>query len=309
MKQFLLLLITLLMTLSVAHAGNSESIMAVVNKSAVTASDVKDRMALIMASSGLTPSPELINKLRPQVVDMLIDEQIRQQEAKRLKIEVSKQEIDDGFAQIAKQNNIPADVFANALKQRGIKLGTMRDQIKTQIAWTKIVQSKIRPQIDVTDSDIDNELNFLHQKVGQDQYSIAEIYLPVGNNKNKGDAKRFADKLVEQLRTEPQAFDKASQQFSQAPTAGRGASWVMEGSVPREVGAILPKLTKDAISDPIETSTGFYIIKLADKRALDESQLPNRDQITEKIGLQRMDRLQRKYYMDLRSQAFIEKRG
>lgn len=294
-----------------AYAAGKESIVAVINQGVVTASDLKARMELIAASSGLKSSKELDEKLRPQVVEMLIDEQIRSQEATRLGLKVEDKEVDEGFATIAKQNNVPPDVFQKALQQRGIKISTMRDQIRAQLAWTKVVQKKIRPRVEVTDADIDSELERLKDKVGKDQFKVAEIYMPVGDASKQAEVRNFAVKLSEQLKKEPQAFAKAARQFSQSPGAaqGRTVGWVMLGVLPKEVDSVLPTLQPNEVSSPIETLTGYYIVTVQDRRQLTLEQLPTRDDVMERLGLERMDRAQRRYYMDLRSQAFIEKRA
>lgn len=296
---------------SVSMAAGQESIVAVINQDVVTASDVKARMNLIAISSGLKPSKALDEKLRPQVVDMLIDEQLRSQEAARLGLEIDEKEIDEGFATVARQNNITPDVFKQALQQRGINIKTMRDQIKAQLAWTKVIQKRIRPRIEVTDADIDSELARLKEKIGKDQFKVAEIYLPVSDPSKKNDVRNFAAKLSEQLKDDPAAFPKAAREFSQSPGAaqGRTIGWVMLGVMPKEVDAVLPTLSKESVSSPIETLTGYYIVTVLDKRQLAADQLPTRDDLLEKIGMERMDRAQRRYYSDLRSQAFIEKRG
>ena len=81
-----------------ADAARSEVIVMVVNEDAITRSDLNDRMNLIMASSGLRPTPDTVAKLTPQIVNALVDEQIRLQEARRLDLEVSQAEINEGFA-------------------------------------------------------------------------------------------------------------------------------------------------------------------------------------------------------------------
>lgn len=310
MKILSLLIMMIVFSVGGAEAAGKESIVAVVNKGVVTASDVKERMNLIALSSGLKPSKALDEKLRPQIIDMMIDEQIRIQEADRLGLKIDPKEIDEGFEQIARQNNIPADVFKKALQQRGVKVNTMRDQIKTQLAWSKVIQKRIRPKVEVTDIDIDNELQNIKDKIGKDQFKVSEIFLPSDASK-KAETKNFAVKLSEQLQSEPEAFMKAARQFSQSAGANQGKTigWVMQGVLPKEVDAVLPTLAKGQVSNAIETLTGFYIIMVDDKRQLASDQLPSRDDIMEKIGMERMDRAQRRYYMDLRSQAFIEKRG
>jgi peptidyl-prolyl cis-trans isomerase SurA len=292
-------------------AEGQESIVAVVNKGVITDSDLQARMNVVATSSGLQPSKELYEKLRPQIIDMLIDEQIRSQEADRLNLKVSDEEVDKGFAGIAAQNNVPPDVFKKALEDHGLRVSTMRDQIKSQLAWTKVIQKKIRPHVEVTDADIDSELQGLKEKIGKDQYKVAEIYLPVSGSVSKNEVFDFANKLAEQLKEDPQAFPKAARQFSQSPGAAQGRSigWVMAGVLPQEVDVVLPQLQQNQVSSPIETLNGYYIVIVQDHRQLAADQMPSRDDLMEKIGMERMDRAQRRYFMDIRSQAFVEKRG
>ena len=296
---------------AMVRAAGSESIVAIVNKGVITESDIQARMGLIAASSGLKPSQGLNERLRPQILEMLIDEQIRSQEADRLGLKVDEKDIDKGFENIAHQNNISPDVFRKALEQQGVRVGTLRDQIKTQLAWTKVIQKRIRPKIEVSDNDVDTELDRLKEKIGRDQFKVAEIYLPFPDPSKKEQIGKFATKLAEQLKSDVASFPKAARQFSQSPGAqqGRMIGWVMSGVLPKEVDTILPELQKNEVSSAIETQTGYYIVMVADKRQLSADDMPSRDDVLEKIGMDRIDRAQRRYYMDLRSQAFIEKRG
>ena len=293
-----------------AKAGN-ESIVAVVNQDVVTSSDLTARLNLIAASTGLPPSKELNDKLRPQVLDMLIDEQIKMQEAKRLRVKVSDEEIEQGFQSIAQQNNIPPDVFKKALSQRGIKLSTMHDQIEAQLAWTKIVQKRVRPRVEVSDADIDSELAQMEENVGRDQYRVAEIFLPHSNESgNDGDVRALARKLSDQLQQQPDAFPKVARQFSQSAGAEQGGmiGWVFGSQMAEEVEKVLPTLTKGQVSQPVETAAGYYILYLLDKRQISQETMPSREDVMQRIGTQRLDRAQRRYLMDLYSASFIERR-
>jgi peptidyl-prolyl cis-trans isomerase SurA len=55
-------------------AERHDGIAAVVNNQAITRADVNDRMKLIMISSGLPNTPEMIAKVGPQVINALIEE-------------------------------------------------------------------------------------------------------------------------------------------------------------------------------------------------------------------------------------------
>ena len=311
MKIFsLFLTLCLLMPIAAKAAGN-EGIAVVVNSDAITNSDVNERMKLIASSTGIPQSPEAIKKLRPQIIDMLVDDMLKMQEARRMGVKVSKEEVDGGFAEIAKNNNIPADDFRKMVEKSGIQIRTLEDQIRAQIAWGKVVQGKVRSKIEVSDSDIDAELNKIKRKLGQQQYRLSEIFLPVNNPAKEGELSTFAGKLVEQLRTQPDAFPKAAQQFSQAPGGKRGGDmgWIEKGQLPKEVDDKLETLEVDAISDPIKSQNAYYILMLKEKRVMTEEMLPKREDILQRIGTQRLERAARRYMLDLRATAFIETRS
>lgn len=293
-----------------SFAAGREGIAVIVNQGVITQSNVNDRMSLIAASSGMPSSPELMAKLRPQIVNMLIDEEIRLQEARRLKIDVTKEEIDGGFAQVAQNNNIPVEDFRRALQSRKLNLGTMEDQIRAQIAWAKVVQKRIRPQIEVSEADIDSELELLRAKIGKTEYRVADIFLPINEKKNDAEVSELARKIVAQLRQQPELFPRIAQQVSQAPGAAQGGmiGWVSEGQLAPEIDEKLPGMEIGSISEPVKTSTGYHILLVREKRQITEETLPPREQILERIGMERLERAQRRYMMDLRSSAYIESR-
>lgn len=294
-----------------AFASGKGGIAVVVNQDVITKSDVDNRMNLIATSTGMPRTPELMAKLRPQIVEMLIDEEIRLQEARRLKLEVSKEEIDGGFAQIAQNNNIPPEKFRAMLTASKIKMSTMEDQIRAQVAWGKVIQKRLRPQIEVSEADIDSELEMIRAKIGKTEYRVATIFLPVNEQKNDGDVSTLAARLVGQIKENPEIFPRVAQQFSQAPGANQGGmiGWVSEGQLAAEVDARLPTLEVNQISEPIKTLTGYNIVIVREKRQITEETLPDREAILQRVGLERLDRAQRRYIMDLRSSAYIESRA
>ena len=304
-------LLSLLVITTSAHAAGNEGIAVVVNSDAITNSDVDERMKMIAASTGIANNPDMMDKLRPQIIDMLIDEELKMQEARALKIKVSKAEIDGGFDEIAKNNNIPPDQFRQMIEKSGIRMSTMNDQIEAQIAWGKVVAAKIRPKVEVSDNDIDAELEKLKAKMGQAQYRVAQIYLPINDARKEKDIVNFATKLVSQLREQPEAFGKAAQQFSQAPGAKKGGDmgWVEKGQMPAEIDAILDVLGPNQISDPVKSQNAYYILTVKEKRQMTEDMLPKREEILQRVGLQRMERAARRYMLELRSSGFMETRA
>lgn len=294
---------------SLAYA-RTEGIAAIVNEDAISMSDVEDRMKLIVVSSGLPDNKEIRDKLTAQIVGVLIEEQIKMQEARRMEINITQEEIDQGFASIAQQNKATPEQFREMVTRAGFNIETMNRQIEAQLAWNKVIQQKIRPQITITDTDVENYLERINNNKGKTEFLAAEIFLPVDDVKGDSETQQLANRLVGEIRSGKAPFYKVAQQFSQAAGASQGGDlgWVQQGQLPEELDAVVSTLKKNDVSAPIRTLRGYHILMLRDMRSTSSETMPSRDQIISTLGLERMERMQRRYYLDLKAAAFIDNR-
>lgn len=293
-----------------ALAG-SERIAAVVNEDAITITDVNDRLRLVIASAGLPNSNEIREKLKPQVMGALIEESLKFQEARRLGIAVEQEEISKAFESVAAQNNIPAEKFTAMLTKGGVSTDALKKQLESQIAWSKVVQQLLRPQVEVTDADVDNFLARLQGTKGKKEFLLAEIFLPVENPGEEGNAQQLANKLVDQIKTGKAPFFKLAQQFSKSAGSAQGGDmgWIQEGQLPPELEQRLAGVEKSQITGAIRSMTGYHILFLRDLRTITDETMPAREEVVTKIGTERLDRLQRRHLLDLKAAAFIENRA
>ncbi len=286
----------------------TQEIVAVVNDEAISALDLNKRMKLIMASSGLPNTKDIRSKLTPQILNGLINEQIMIQEARKLGFEVTNDEIKAGFAKIAAQNKSSPEKFKSMLTRSGIDISSMYAQIKSQIAWSKVVQSKLRAKVIISERDVDDAQERLSSKIGSKEYLIAKIFLPITNNKQQAQVKQLAQRLVREIKSGKASFFKLAQQFSKAAGSANGgdAGWIEESQIPKEILAEIKSINKNQVTKPIKTLDGYNIIFLRDTRTLSEDTMPSRDQIYYSLGNQRLDKLQRSYLNDLRASSFID---
>ena len=226
--------------------STSNAIAAVVNDDIITVSELADRIQMIMASAKLPKTREFRQRIMPQVLEGLVAEKIQMQEAKRLDIAVTDQEVDNAFEGLAKQNNVSADKFQKALRHKGIPVESLKRQLRAQIAWSRVVQSQIAPRVVITDTDIDATLQRRDGMVGKDEYLVAEIYLPLPSADKDGEVQQSAMRLIKEIRGGRADFGAIAQRFSQAATAANGGQvgWVLEGSLAPELDEVLPTLNK-----------------------------------------------------------------
>ena len=287
-----------------------EGIAVIVNDNVITFSDMNDRLKLIMTSAGMPNTDDVRQKMLPQIASMLIEEQLKLQEASALDIQVSDEQIQEGLGRIAGQNKIPPEQFKKMLKQSGIKLNTLYEQIRAEIAWGGVVATKIRPQVDVTEADIDAEIAQLEKNIGQEEYLLSEIFLGVDSSTNESDIKQTITKIGQQLRKDPNSFPVLARQFSQSAGAGNGGDlgWVEAGQLDDDIRTAIAALSNAGVTAPIRTTGGYHIMLLRSKRQIAQDTIPDRDQILSKIGNQRLGRRAKSYLLDLKASAFIEKR-
>lgn len=308
MTLFIVSLLVGLVAPQTDSAAMQESIAAIVNEDPITKREVQERLKLVMVSSKMPNKPEIKARLKPQILDQLIEEQLKIQEARRLDLTVTPEEIQAGIASVAQSNNMSPEDFKEILHKQDVKLRTLKRQVRSQIAWSKVVSSQIRPKVDVNDQDIQAELDRLRENIGKKEFLLAEIYLPFNKGHSRKEIKNLADNIVGQIVEKGAPFPRLAQQFSQSAAAARGGDlgWIQQGQLSTALDEAVRAMKKGSLSPPIETLSGYHILLLREIREIKEENLPSKEQIKQKIGMDRIERRQRRYLLDLRSAAFID---
>ncbi|HYD18665.1 MAG TPA: peptidylprolyl isomerase [Patescibacteria group bacterium] len=272
---FALLLITVTATAALPaqaaeqRAGARAGIAAIVNDEAITFSDIRNRMHLYMLTMPPNPPPEALKKIEQQTLARLIDERLQMQEAKRLGITVEEAQVESGLAQIANQNKLDAQAFEQKLAAAGVKVSTMQDKVRAEIAWGMVVRRKLRPQVTISETEIDKEVNRLQRDSGKTEYQVAEILITAASAETDNLARVKAGQVVEQLH-KGAPFSMIAKQVSQAPGASQGGDlgWLQEGQLDPALDAALAQMEPGQVSAPIKTAKGYHILFLRQKRAL-----------------------------------------
>jgi peptidyl-prolyl cis-trans isomerase SurA len=246
----------------------SITIAAVVNEDIITLYDVQSRLGLVIATSGLDNTPEIQRRLVPQIVDALIEERLKMQEARRLKIKVEEPEIRQAVDNIEARNNMQPGAFRAMLESRGIDSSALYNQIEADVSWVKVVRQSMQQSVAVGEDEVNAVLRRARANQGKPEYLVAEIVLPVPTPAQEPGVREMAARLVEQARGGA-PFQALAQQFSQSPTAAVGGDlgWIVPGEMEAEMDDTVARMQPGQVSDPIRTSTGYHILSLRERRA------------------------------------------
>lgn len=245
-----------------------QRIAAIVNDEVISAYDLDQRVRLLLTSSGREPSPAQMQQIQSQVLDALIEERLQLQEAQRLNIQVADAEIADGLKFIEEQNRMQPGDLERALGRAGTGIETLRQQIRAQIAWGKVVSRRLRPTVTVGQDEVNAALERAQATQGQAEYLASEIFLAIDAPNRRAAVEAQARALVTQLRGGAN-FAVVAQQNSQSVEAGDGGDlgWISVAQVPEALGRVLPTLQVNQVSDPIVTQEGVYILQVRERRA------------------------------------------
>ena len=257
----------LLASPAAAQIQQIERIAAVVNDEVISTTDVIARLRLLLFAANLEPTDQNQQRLLPQVLRALIDEKLREQEADRFDVEVEEDDVRRAVADIAAQNNLSYEQFTGLLRNNDVPIWTLENQLRNALAWQQLVRRRLRPEVLVSDEEIDEVIGRIEENRGLPEYLVAEIFLAVDDPSRDGEVRAFAEELVAEIRRGA-PFRPLAQQFSQGAGAALGGDlgWVLAGQLDPSLDAALAELQPRQISDPVRSVAGYHILLLRDRR-------------------------------------------
>jgi peptidyl-prolyl cis-trans isomerase SurA len=198
---------------------------------------------------------------------VLIDERLQSQEAERLGITVTDEQVTATAEEIAQRNKLSYAEFAKMMEGRGIIPSAFLEQVRSQLTWNALITRRLRPSVEVSEDEVEEIVRRITASRGLKQRRVSEIFLAVDTALQEDEILGNAQRLVEQLRAGG-SFPALARQFSEAASAARGGElgWIQEGQLPEELDAVLARMRPGTLSAPIRSLSGFHILLLRDER-------------------------------------------
>ena len=146
---------------------------------------------------------EVVREFRPvarkKALDELIDERLKLQEAKKLDVVASNDDVDRILTGMAERNKMSLHDFTEHITKMGADVSTMRERIKASLSWADVIRRRFGQQIVVSTRDVDHLVSGIE---GQDdvELRVSRVLLTVAEDDQKRIAQRLSE--AERLRRE-----------------------------------------------------------------------------------------------------------
>lgn len=226
----------------------------IINDRAVTEFEYQQRLRFLQ----LLRAPGDVEKA---ALEGLIDDRLRQQEAKRFDVKLNEDDLKKGMEEFAARANLSADEFIKALGEAGVEPETFRDFVSAGLLWREIVRGKYSAYAKVSEEEIDRALEAETRKAAL-TVGLAELIIPAEPGR-EAEALALARDIQANVRSEAD-FSAAVQNYSAAATRDRGGRLnpMPMANLPPVVAAAVGQLSPGQISPPVTIPGAVALFQL-----------------------------------------------
>jgi peptidyl-prolyl cis-trans isomerase SurA len=308
MKKFLLPAAIALIITSQSASALDYKILAVVNGESISTVQLKDRVELVISSSGLKDDYATRKKQAAEVIEILINEALQKQDAAEKGIVVDSAEMPQVITDLEKSNGLKPGGFKSFITSKGISYETAMDQIYAGVLWKKILAKFVRPGLIVSKEDIAKAAAVKEPEVKvKTAVNMSEIIIPIEIDK-EAETKALAESIVRMARSGGKDFGELALERSAGKTADKKGAlgWLPEDGVVEPLASYIKKTKAGGVTDPIKVDSLYVILKVNDRKT---SSPPQPKMSPEDRALMaKLEEGSKKYIKQLRDAAFIERK-
>jgi parvulin-like peptidyl-prolyl isomerase len=256
----------------------------------------------------------IIRQTKAALLQRFIDDLLIEQEAKKAGTSIKEEEVMEVLRDSLARQNIRMEDFLKKTESEGRSLETVKNEVRGQMMRTRLMRREIKSKVMISDQEIGEYYNRHRDEYeGKEAVRIKQILLLIPKNadeETKAGIRNEAQQILNRAASgEP--FDLLAMKYSQGPEAQQGGDigFIEKGVIIPEVEKAAFSLPLEQISNVIESSLGFHIIKVIDKRGAGLKKIESvREEIKTKLEDEKLEKKYDEWISAVRKKSFIEKR-
>ena len=214
-------------------------------------------------------SSEVVNQVRKEALEGLINDKLIAAVAERLNIVATDEEIDAAIEGIGQDEGVTADQIYQAAANQGLARERYRKELGSQITRMKVVSGSVRSRVRVSEDEIQELFDRRYASLEPGMRVRTRHILFPWPEEDTPEARAQLLRGAREIRQhaiEAGDFAGLARKYSALRSAAQGGFTVMrEDDVSPEIAAQVFALERGAISEPIETAHGVNLFQMLDR--------------------------------------------
>jgi peptidyl-prolyl cis-trans isomerase SurA len=290
----------LIAAIAFASPATAQQVVAIVNGSPITAYDIDQRSKFLVLSTQKSPP-------RQEILDMLIEEKIKVQEAGRYGMVTPKADLDRAISGMAGRTGMGVEQFTQALAGRGVNIETVKSRMSADLAWNQLLRARFPATLSIEEKEIRDAV----QNKGGEGDAVAYDYrlrqilfiIPSGSPQSLIEGRM---REAEGLRTK---FENCDDGIKLARTlrdvAVRDPVRRNSADLPENLRNVLNSTQVGKLTKPEVNSQGVAVFALCEKRE-NTTDTPQKRAARNELFNARFEAQSKRYLAELKRQAMIE---
>ncbi len=281
-----------------------DGIIAKVGIEIVTNYDIINEINTILALSNKPADESDFKKLQAIAFSSIKKTIIKKIEIEKYKISnYSKEDFSNYLFGLEKNLGLQNITLEEHFRKYGANFDVYKEQVIINLKWNTLIYSLYKKELDVDEELIKTELSKqINKEKKIVEFNLSEIVVEDWNE----------NKLIDiQKSIKENGFEKTATIYSNSVSSKKGGSigWVSSKSISKDYLEVILKLDKMQISKPIKINNNVVIIKLNDKRILNQNKLNIKQiekNIIQKKKEEKLNIFSNSHYLDLERRTYIE---
>ncbi len=249
----------------------------------------------------------LLEQLYRQILERLIDEKLIAQEARRMKLRVSSDEVRDAIERVRRQSGLSEEAFWATLRDSGLREQDYRAEVRRQVLRLKVIGHRLRGRVDVSEEDVRRLYEErIREARGSLRFHASHCLFRIPAEASPAEAAALRMRAEEAV----QRLDATT--FTRCIEANEGGDlgWLQKGDLPAALESALLTMQPGTVAGPVRGPAGYHVFLLHEREEGGEA--PSFEQMKGQLYRELLDRRmaeqERRFQKELRTRARIERR-
>jgi peptidyl-prolyl cis-trans isomerase SurA len=291
----LILLALLAMPLALPAPAAAQAVLAMVNQQPVTSFDVAQRMRIAQLTEGRRLSQQA-------ALQELIDDRVKLIQARKAGYRVTEDGVEAEYSRVARSGGRTNSQFEAALRQAGIEPRSLRDKIRSDLAWQVILREQARKGGDISGAELESAIQqeMKKQRTITD-YQLQSVIFVVPRGTNPGERERAANAARGRFSSCESGFDELR---TMRDVAVRPPQYRSTDGMGEQLVKVLDRTPVGKLTPPFRTEQGIEMVAVCERKVREQS-ANLRSEVTSLVMERRIADVARKYLQELRKTTDI----